>query len=572
MTELDSRYIVSFRRFSELVQVIAETRGNKQKAVIFGDYLRSLPTGQHIGLAVRFAGEGAFSTVSGQRVSVGHRTVAVCAAAFCEIDYDQVFRDCRTATGSASEAIGKLMENLPAAVGKRKPGLLSLADIEALFGQLAQQRGREAKQILLANVWIQMTPLEIKYFIRIMGQGGLRIGFEARSIIPALAYAFNRDAGAVRYAHMITGNLGQTAELCLTDRLESARFQLFHPIAFMLASPIESRTVDDITAYMAEDKFDGMRCQLHVEWGKVALYSRDLNEITGSFPEVSAGFAAKMMPATVFDGELCVIRDNRIQSFQQLQKRMGVKKPAPRILEQYPVVFIAYDVLYADGKPQFGFALERRRQKLESLCEQWNIHCSEQFEIRGADDVERLFATALANSNEGLMLKRRGSPYEYGQRGKSWLKVKKPGGTLDTVIMYAHAGSGKRAGTYSDFTLGISVRDDERYREDFIPIGKAYGGYTNTELKKLNHAMKPLIVERFGPTYALKPGIVVELEFDGIQVNKRTKAGYTLRLPRFRAIRWDLGPADVDTLRDVERLAEAESAPENGGGIWMGST
>jgi DNA ligase-1 len=179
---------------------------------------------------------------------------------------------------------------------------------------------------------------------------------------------------------------------------------------------------------------------------------------------------------------------------------------------------------------------------------------SNQFEISDNDDVEELFQRALNHGNEGLMLKKKKSTYEYGQRRKSWLKVKKPGGSFDTVIMYAHAGSGKRGGTYSDFTLGISVKEDERYEEEFIPIGKAYGGYTDEELKKMNRKVKELTVERYGPTLGLLPELVVEIEFDDIQVNKRTKAGYTLRLPRFKSIRWDLGPSDVNTLQDVERL------------------
>ena len=126
--------------------------------------------------------------------------------------------------------------------------------------------------------------------------------------------------------------------------------------------------------------------------------------------------------------------------------------------------------------------------------------------------------------------------------------------------MYAHAGSGKRGGTFSDFTLGISVREDERYEEEFVPIGKAYGGYTDEELRMLNRRIKELTVERYGPTVGLRPGIVVELEFDGIQINPRTKAGYTLRFPRFRAIRWDLSPEDADTLADVERMVDGKLA------------
>ncbi|MGM0745826.1 MAG: ATP-dependent DNA ligase, partial [Bacteroidota bacterium] len=256
----------------------------------------------------------------------------------------------------------------------------------------------------------------------------------------------------------------------------------------------------------------------------------------------------------VLDGEICVYYDEKIQPFQLLQKRMGLKKPSKKILKELPVLFIAYDLLYVDGSPVFDLPLEQRRNKLEALSERHRIPLSNQFELNDSDVLDKLFDRAVAHGNEGLMLKQRGSGYEYGQRGKSWLKVKKPGGTLDTVMMYAHAGSGKRGGLYSDFTLGISVKSDERYEEEFVPIGKAYGGYTDEELKKMNSEIKKLTVERYGPTLGLVPGLMVELEFDDIQINKRTKAGYTLRLPRFKRIRWDLKPEDADTLKDVERL------------------
>ncbi|MFN2373079.1 MAG: ATP-dependent DNA ligase, partial [Cyclonatronaceae bacterium] len=363
-------------------------------------------------------------------------------------------------------------------------------------------------------------------------------------------------------------SLGRTAVLAREGRLHEAGFRLFHPLAFMLASPIESRSIADLAGYVAEEKFDGMRCQVHTDGESVRLYSRDLNDISGSLPEVISFFANKGMPATVLDGELCVFRDDTIQPFQHLQKRMGLIKPSKKILESHPVIFIAYDVMFTGGRPVFELPLEERRSLLEGLCADYHINFTRQYAIADEADVERLFNEALARGNEGLMLKRLGSTYEYGQRKKTWLKVKKPGGSIDTVIMYATAGSGRRGGTYSDFTLGISVKHDDRYEEEFIPIGKAYGGYSNEELRKLNEAIKPLIADRFGPTLSLLPGIVVEVEFDTIQVNKRTKAGYTLRLPRFRAIRWDLTPADADTLRDVEKLYDqlvnAERTPQAG--------
>lgn len=544
----------SFHHFCETVQNIAESRGSVRKADLFASYLSGLGNTADIDRAVRFAGEGAFASVSGKRASIGYRTVALCAADFCNIDYEIVFKACRTATGSASEAIEKLMDNIPEARKKRTPSALSLEQVEILFKELEQERKRDAKQALLVQAWTQMTSIEIKYFIRVLGQGSLRIGFEARSIINSISKAFSSDTEAVRYAHMITGSLGEAAILSFEKRLHTATFNLFQPVAFMLASPIESRSIDQITDYVAEEKFDGMRCQIHAMGDKVTLYSRDLNEITESFPEVVSFFSQKKLPGVVLDGELCVFYDNTIQPFQLLQKRMGVKKPSPKMIDEYPVVCISYDILFNNDGPLFEKTLNNRREILKTFCNTFGIMRSRQFEVKSSEQVEEMFERALAHGNEGLMLKHKQSTYEYGQRRKSWLKVKKPGGSIDTVIMYAHAGSGKRGGTYSDFTLGVSVSEDDRYEEEFIPIGKAYGGYTDVELKRLNKEMKKLIVDRFGPTYSLKPGIVVELEFDDIQVNKRTKAGYTLRFPRFKAIRWDLAPSDADTLMDVEQL------------------
>ena len=544
----------TFLAFCQTAQAIAETRGGNGKIAIFVDYLKQLDDEHDIALAVQFLGEGAFSHISGKRASIGHRTASVAAASFCEIDYDLVFKVCRHALGSASETMEKLMLNIPEAAEKRDPRPFSLREIEATFNSLEHTRKREDKENLLHQAWSRLTALEIKFYYKILGQGTLRIGFESKSIVSAIARAYDKDPKDVRYAHMITGSLGKTAILSKRDELHKADFKMFHPLSFMLATPLETASGIDLTGYIAEEKFDGMRCQVHVDQQRVALYSRDLNEVTHVFPEIVEVFQRKGMSNTVLDGEICVYKDDTIQSFLSLQKRMGLKKPSKAILSEYPVIFISYDVLYTNATPVFDLKVPDRRKLLEAVCAEYQIAITNQFEPKNEDYLEERFKQALAHGNEGLMLKKIDSAYEYGHRGKSWLKVKKPGGSIDTVIMYATAGSGKRGGTYSDFTLGIRVKDDERYEEEFIPIGKAYGGYTDAELKRLNQEIKPLAVERFGPTLSLKPGIVVEIEFDGIQINKRTKAGYTLRLPRFKAIRWDLSPDDADTLEDVERL------------------
>lgn len=550
---MNLRTPASYRELCSLLQVIRETRGSNAKITACSSYLISLEREEDLYLAARFIGEGAFDNISGKRASVGSRTSGLAAADFCEIDYDLVFKPCRTATGSSSETIEKLMYATPAAREKREPEPKSLQEVEQIFEELYDVTSRADKQAILLDAWQTMTPVEIKYFIRMLGQGSLRIGFETRSLISSIAKAFDKDAESVRYAHMITGSAGKTAVLAKNDRLDEATFKLFHPLSFMLASPIESRTLDNLDGYLCEEKFDGMRCQLHANGQKIKLFSRDLNDITNTFPDIVAAYQQKNLPPVVLDGEICVFKKNTIMPFQLLQKRMGIKKPGKKILEKYPVLFIAYDLLFNGKTPIFDEPLIERRRQLFKLSDQYNIPVTKQFEVNDFDHLEKLFDQALSHGNEGLMLKKKSSSYEYGQRRKSWLKVKKPGGTFDTVIMYAHAGSGKRGGTYSDFTLGISVKDDERYEEEFIPIGKAYGGYTDKELKKMNKKIKELTVEKYGPTLGLLPELVVEIEFDDIQVNKRTKAGYTLRLPRFKAIRWDLGPEDADTLKDVEQ-------------------
>lgn len=544
---------IHFRSYCETLQKIRQTRGSNAKARIFAECLRKIEGDEELQLAAQFIGEGAFSDVSGKRASVGSRTSAVAAAAFCEIDYDLVFKPCRTATGSSSETIARLMENIPAAIEKRSPREISLIEIQEIFDRLYIARSRVDKEQILWEAWGIMTPIEIKFFIRMLSQGSLRIGFETKSVVSAIAQAFDRDPEEVRYAQMITGSLGRTALLAREDRLDEATFRLFHPLSFMLASPIESRKVENLHEYIAEEKFDGMRAQVHINEDQVKLFSRDLNDITSSFPDIVEFFNQKSLPPTVLDGEICLFKENTIQPFQLLQKRMGVKKPSKKVLREFPVLFIPFDILYADSKPVFHLTLDERRALLEKLAADYHLPITNRFEIHHTDDIETMFKRALEHGNEGLMLKHRQSVYEYGQRRKSWLKVKKPGGSIDTVIMYAHAGSGKRGGTFSDFTLGVSVKEDERYEEEFIPIGKAYGGYSDRELKEINQRIKELTVERYGPTLGLKPGIIVELEFDDIQVNKRTKAGYTLRFPRFRSIRKDLSLSDVNTLKDVEK-------------------
>ena len=543
----------NFERWAQLVQSIAETRGSNAKIKLCAEYLAQLSPSQ-LALACQYMGEGAFSTISGKRASIGARTIGIAAANYCKIDYDIVFKACRTATGSSTETIQRLFENLPEARQKNSLQHWDLARISELAEELAQTRSRKDKQHILTRIWSGLSPLASKYFLRLLSQGSLRIGFENRSVLQALAKSCQVDYEQLRYVHMLTGSIAKTAELASTNRLDQAQFKLFNPIAFMLAAPMQSRSVKVWDDFIAEEKFDGMRCQLHAHGSKVELFSRDLNVISNQFPELVESFASKDLPPVVLDGEICVFRENTIQPFQELQKRMGVKKPTEALLSTYPVLFIGYDVLFLEQESKVSQPLTQRRISIEKLAKTYEFAITNQHAVSSKEQVEHLFEQALAHGNEGLMLKQKNAPYSFGERKNHWLKVKQASGSIDTVILYAQAGSGKRGGSYSDFTLGVSVKEDARYEEEFIPIGKAYGGYTDQEWKQLNKAIKGCIVNRFGPTAQLRPEIVVELEFEAIQPNPRTKAKYTLRFPRFKAIRWDLSPKDVDSLKHVEML------------------
>ena len=286
----------TFQQLAKVAQKINETRGSNAKIRICAEYFRSLDLDENLHLAAQFLGEGAFSDVSGKRASVGSRTYSTLAAEICEIDYEKVFKPSKTATGSSSEAIEKLFLNIPEARKKWSTQELSLKQVKELFDRLHAVSSRADKQEILKEAWSQMSPLEVKYFLRIMGRGSLRIGFESKSIVSAIAKAFGYEVEEVRYVHMITGSIGKTALLAKHDQLDEARFKLFQPIAFMLASPVESRTVDDYSNYVAEEKFDGMRCQLHVSGDEVKIFSRDLMTLLTPFLRSWISFSSETFP------------------------------------------------------------------------------------------------------------------------------------------------------------------------------------------------------------------------------------------------------------------------------------
>jgi DNA ligase-1 len=380
-----------------------------------------------------------------------------------------------------------------------------------------------------------------------------------------LGKRFGRDLAVVQWAGMLTGDIGQTAVLARRDALATARLDLGHPLKPMLASPVADE--DAVLERMAppvwvEDKYDGIRAQLHKEGATVHLYSRDLNDITGQFPEVVRAAATQPWDG-ILDGELLAWKDGAVLPFLQLQSRLGRKAPSEAIQAQVPVIYVAFDALALDGpsggapvEPLLRLSLRDRRARLEAL----GLDATPGFglaalvDVRDAVELQRVFDQAQARGNEGLMIKDPDSIYQPGRRGYAWLKLKKALTTLDCVVVGVEVGHGRRHGVLSDYTF--AVRDDRPGSTEgaLVTVGKAYSGLTDAEIAEMTRWFEAHTISLHGRYRVVEPSIVVEIAFDVVHASTRHASGYALRFPRIVRIQDDKPPAQIDRLSTVAAL------------------
>jgi DNA ligase-1 len=384
----------------------------------------------------------------------------------------------------------------------------------------------------------------------------LRIGLKEGLVEEAIAQAFDVPADAVRQTNLLRGHIGETAILARQNRLAEASLVPFRPVKFMLASPEE--TAADIWERMQsptvwiEDKYDGIRCQLHKVGSRIELYSRDLKEITRTFFDIVD--AAKMFPVDlILDGELLATRGDRALPFSELQKRLGRRESDLFLGEEVPITYIPFDLLWLNGESLLAQPLAERRHALEAL-----LPFPEKFKLAGisqassAEQIEASFIVARERNNEGLMVKDPSSAYTPGRRGLSWLKLKKAYATLDCVVVGAEYGHGKRKDVLSDYTF--AVRDE--VTNELKTIGKAYTGLTDAEIAELTKHFLGTAIRQHGRYFEVEPQVVLEIAFDRIQPSDRHSSGLAMRFPRILRIRTDKSPADVDTLTRARTLVQ----------------
>jgi DNA ligase-1 len=410
-------------------------------------------------------------------------------------------------------------------------------------------------------VLTRATALEAKYLVKLL-LGDLRIGLKEGLVEDSIARAFEKSLAEVAQANMMLGDIGETAVRARRRDLHAISMRLFHPLKFMLATA--AADLDDIARTMpaefyVEDKFDGIRAQAHVEAGRVALYSRTMDEVTHRFPELTAPLAKLATLATdaILDGEIVPARGPEILPFTELQKRLGRKTVSEELLRATPVVFIAYDLLYASGRMLIDEPLDVRRRRLEELLteEAGTLRLSPARRLDSIATLDGEFDAARGRGNEGLMIKDPRSSYKPGRRGREWLKLKRAVATLDVVVTAVEVGHGKRRHLLSDYTFAVRRSEED---PELLNVGKAFSGLTDAELQELTGWFRAHTLQEFahGRVRTVEPQIILEVTFDRVQESKRHKSGYALRFPRILRLRDDKTAAEIDTLEVVRRLAE----------------
>ncbi len=548
----------TLQAFAECAEAVAATTKKLQKAAILGSYFESLSDADLTRAARYFAGHQ-FASTDARTTNVGGSIISAALSevtGFSPEDLSPRYVRLGDPGDLAAEIIGEAKRVFQPTI--------TLAEMESLITRLSETRGIRNKTALLTAVLQHATPLEAKYLVKLLS-GDLRIGLREGLVEDAIARVFGKSLEDVAYANMLLGDIGETATRARAGELREISMRLFHPIKFMLATPAAdltdiARTMPE--AFLVEDKFDGIRAQAHVAAGRVAIYSRTMDEITHRFPEL-VGPLQLLKTDVIIDGEIVPANGEVILPFSELQKRLGRKNVGAQLLTAVPVVLVAYDLLYAGGKVLIDQPLSERRHLLGQIVpDPGPLRMSVGKLLWDAAMLDDEFDLARARGNEGLMIKSPESAYKPGRRGRDWLKLKRAIATLDVAVTAVEVGHGKRRNLLSDYTFAVrrSAEDDE-----LLNIGKAYSGLTDRELMELTEWFKNHTLQEFahGRVRVVEPTIVIEVTFDKVQPSKRHKSGFALRFPRILRLRPDKKTTDIDTLETVRRLVEgSDTGPE----------
>lgn len=564
-------------RFAQLCEAVAKTAKKLEKRKLVAEYVRAQPE-QTASQAAIFLSGDIYPAFSERTLNVGGSTV---------------WRAVQQLTGRSEQEMSQAYRrhgDVGAAAHELWPpeftgSVLTLPDLAKLLDDVATVRGPSAKLEQVMALLRQCSALEAKYAIKMM-VGDLRIGMRESLVEEAIAAAYEKSESAVRRANMLLGDIGETLRLAAEGRLEEARMRLFHPLGFMLAAEVKSS--EEVTSYFTdaqiEDKYDGIRAQVHCGEGRVRIFSRTQDDISESFPELPPVFQ-NSPEALVLDGEILAWGPGAANAggsalpFSALQRRLGRKRVSDKLMREVPVVYVAFDVLFANNELMIDRPLRERSEMLTNIVARLVEKQQAASFVGGArqsslafdaeeqaasfppmiraplshahssDEIDRIFMEARARGNEGLMIKNRETLYAPGRRGHAWLKMKRELATLDCVVTAVEFGNGKRAGVLSDYTFAVRGTNGE-----LMNVGKAYSGLTDAEIAEMTEWFKMHTLTDFGHSRLVEPKIVLEVAFNNIMRSDRHESGFALRFPRIVRLRPDKPPDEADTVKRVEEI------------------
>jgi len=523
------------KAFAELLDRLAYTPSRNDKLRLLADYFAGTPDPDR-GFALAALTDGLFFRLPLRRI----------LSEMLEPRVDPLlFSLSRDYVGDTAETIALLW---PATRSGQEPPLLA-SIVEAL------QTASPAEVPALLAKWLDHLDATGRWALLKLVTGALRVGVSARLAKTALAEWSSVPLADIEevwhglrppYVELFSWLSGES------QRPETGAGPVFRPL--MLSHQIEDRELQciDPKDFVAEWKWDGIRVQAAHQGGEKRLFSRTGDDVSGSFPDV----VEALPEGVVLDGELLVMREGEVAPFNDLQQRLNRKSVTAAMLKSHPAHIRLYDMLFEGAEDLRPLPFSARRKRLEA----WHAatapartDISATIDFASVGELESLWAGARETGIEGLMLKRRDSPYLAGRPKGHWYKWKRAPLILDAVLMYAQRGSGKRSSYYSDYTFG-AWRDGENGAPELVPVGKSYFGFTDEELKELDAFVRNHTVDSFGPVRQVEPKLVFEVAFDSVHHSTRHKSGVAMRFPRIHRIRWDKPAAEADRLDTLLRM------------------
>jgi DNA ligase-1 len=531
------------KRFAAVLDCLTTTPQRNGKIALVADYFRSAPDPDR-GYALGALTDGLFRSLPIRR--------AVLDLMAQKID-PVLYQLSRDYVGDTAETVALLWPDpAPGAVAP------SLAEVVSAV----EEGGREGFAQVLSDLLDRLDVRGRWALLKVLG-GAPRVGVSARLAKTALAEMSGHNVAEVEeiwhalkppYVELFRWLEGNG------ERPQADTSLVFRPL--MLSNPIEDADHAGLVPQeiAAEWKWDGVRVQIAANGHDARVFSRSGDDISGAFPEIVAAFRSFN---AVLDGELLVVRGTTTAPFNDLQQRLNRKSVTPKMLKDHPAFVRLYDILFEEDEDLRPLSFSDRRSRLEAWFTRKKpmlAAVSDLIEFSSLTELEAIWSGTRDAGIEGLMLKRKTSPYLAGRAKGHWWKWKRSALTLDCVLMYAQRGSGKRSSYYSDYTFGVWREGQEG--PELVPVGKAYSGFTDEELHELDKFVRNNTIEAFGPVRAVEPKLVMEVAFDAVFPSARHKSGVAMRFPRIHRIRWDKPAAEADTLEAVKKMIVAPATTE----------